>query len=364
MRSFVIQTVTTLVSLTCLYGLLIAASFALAPTQQVSEIIDTSQADKSIYSTAPKYLSFARTRLATPESKVLIVGASNADVGLRPDQIQPYVPCALVNNLSIGNENATEMRQTVDLVHFVQDQKMRLNNTLVFGIWYGDFGDSVDRWPPSMRKNGETDIEVELYRYGFYRRDAGEPRALLPASWLPAEEILVRPFIVIESVARRLTAKIRSYVFIRPPNKNEGEREAAHFNADEKRDATAYWNNQMGHKNDVSADQFAEFEDTIGRLLDARERVVIVDLPIPTWHQNATIYDAKYRLRLAALVKKFSGRDGFAFIDMPDLNNDDTYSDEVHPKPSLARIWAERIGKTVKSIACTGGPSARVQAGN
>jgi hypothetical protein len=363
MRLILAQTARTIASIVALYALLVLASYVVAPTDGSPDIIDTSQSDKTIFSTAPKYLSFARSRLASPEPKVLIVGASNADVGLRPDQMQPNIACARVNNLSIGNENATEMRQTVDLVHFAQDKQARLNNTFVFGVWYGDFGDSIDRWTPATRKDAETDIEVELYRYGFYRRSHDGPLAVLPAAWLPAEQILVRPFIVIESVVRRMTGRLRGYVFIRPPNKTDAEREAAHFSDQEKRDAALYWTNQLGRKDDVSGAQFAEFETMINRLLDAHEKVVLVDLPIPAWHQAATSYDPKYRERLSGLVQGLNGRNGFAFVDMLDLNKDEAYSDEVHPKPSLAKIWGERVSKTVDSIACGASQSSHIQAG-
>ena len=94
-----------------------------------------------------------------------------------------------------------------------------------------------------------------------------------------------------------------------------------------------------------------------------RERVIVVNLPIPAWHQAATIYDAKYRSRLETLVKKFKRRDSFAFVNMPDLNGNDDYYDEAHPKPRLARQWAERVGQAIGSLACISGPATSAKAG-
>lgn len=347
-----IQTVRTLASVIVLYGLLIASSYLIAPREPASEILDTSLAENTIYATSPKYLFFGRERLVTPEPRVLIIGASNADLGMRPEQVQPSVPCALVNNLAIGNSNATEMQQAVDLVHFVQSPEARQKDTFVFGAWYGAFGDNEDRWPPLSRRNSETDIELELYRYGFYHRTPGGPRSLLPPAWLPVEDVLVRPFVVAQDIARRLTGKLRAHFFIRPPKRTEAEREAANFSLDERRDAIAYWQAEMGRKNDISDEQFAEFEDMVEHLLDAHEKVVVADLPLPKWHQEAMVYNLKYRQRLPELQKKFGGRQGFAFADISDLDADDDYSDEVHPKPHLAKIWAERIGKAISSVAC------------
>ena len=355
------QTVRTIASFLLLYGVLIAGSFLIAPKDRATDILDTSLAPNTVYATATKYLFFNRGTLSPPRPRVLILGSSDADLGMRPEQMQGNIPCAQVSNLAIGNSNATEIRQTVDLVHFVQRPEARLGNTFVFGVWYGVFGDSKDRWPASSRKNAETDIDLELYRYGFYRHTPEGPHSLLPPSWLPMEDALIRPFIVAEAVARQLTGKLRGEFFIRPPNRTEAEREAAHFSADERRAATAYWYAQLGRKDDISSDEFSEFENTIASLLDAHERVVGVDLPIPQWHQEAMAYDAKYHQRLPDLLKKFGGRQGFAFFNLSDLNADDDYSDEVHPKPHLAKIWAERIGKTVNSVACHSSEAASRQ---
>jgi hypothetical protein len=178
MRLILTQTTRTLVSLVFLYGLLIAASFLIAPRELASDIVDTRLAEATIYSTQTKYLFFTRGALMKPQPRVLIVGASNANVGLRPYQVQTSVPCALVNNVAVGNANATEVQQTVDLVHAVQSPEARLQNTFVFGIWYGVFSDNKDRWPTSSGEAPATDIETELYRYGFYRRTPEGPYSL------------------------------------------------------------------------------------------------------------------------------------------------------------------------------------------
>jgi hypothetical protein len=353
MRMILIQTARTLVSVILLYGLLIAASFLMAPREHASETLDTKLAEDTIYSTQTKYLFFSRGALMKPQPRILIVGASNANVGLRAHQVQTSVPCALVNNLAVGNANATEAQQTVDLVHAVQSPEARLENTFVFGIWYGLFSDSKDRWPTSSREGLATDIETELYRYGLYRRTPEGPYPLLPPAWLPFEDVLIRPLIVTESIARQWTETLRGYFFVRPPKRTVAEREAAHFSPEERRDAAAYWYNLFGRKDDISGEQFADFENMIAHLLDAHERVIVVDLPLPKWHQETSVYDLKYRKRLPGLLKKFAGREGFAFSDISGLSaDDDDYSDEVHPKLHLAKMWAERVGETIRSVAC------------
>jgi hypothetical protein len=353
MRLILVQMARTFVALALLYGLLIGASFLIAPNEPTSDILDTKLAEESIYSTQTKYLFFNHGVLKTPRPRVLLIGASNTNVGLRPFEVQTGVPCAQVSNLAIGNANVTEIEQIVDLVHSVQSPQARAQNTFVFGLWFGLFSDSRDRWPNSSRDPPETDIEAELYRYGFYYRAEDGSRSRLPPAWLPIENILIRPFIVTENVARQLTDSLRGYFFVRPPKRTEAEREAIHFGPEDQLEATAYWYKMLAKKDDISSEEFTTFENLISRLLDAHEKVVVVDLPLPKWHQKSSAYDSKYRQRLPDLLKKFAGMEGFAFSDLSGLStDDDDYSDEVHPKLRLARLWAERVGKTVGSLAC------------
>jgi len=353
MRLILVQTVKTFVCVSLLFGLLVGVSFLVVPAEPASDILDTRIAEASIYSTQTKYLSFTRGALVAPRPRVLVMGASNANVGLRPFEIQTDVPCASVSNLAVGNANVTEIRQIVDLVHEVQSPDARSQNTFVFGTWFGLFSDGRDRWPNSSRDPPETDMEAELYRYGFYYRAADRPQPRLSAAWLPVEGILIRPFIATEVVARQLTDGLRGYFFVRRPKRTDAEREAVHFGEEDRREATTYWYNLMGRKDDISADEFTSLENLIDRLLDAREKVVVVDLPLPKWNQKVSVYDSKYRQRLPGLLKKFAGREGFAFSDLSGLStDDDEYSDEVHLKPHLAKLWAEHVGKTAKSVAC------------
>jgi hypothetical protein len=354
MRLILAQTAKTFVCVSLLFGLLVGVSFLVVPAEPASDILDTRIAEASIYSTQTKYLSFTRGALVAPRPRVLVMGASNANVGLRPFQIQTGVPCASVSNLAIGNANVTEIGQIVDLVHDVQSPATRSQNTFVFGTWFGLFSDGRDRWPNSSRDPPETDLEAELYRYGFYHRAADKPQPRLPAAWLPLQGVLIRPFIATEVVARQLTDRLRGYFFVRHQKRTDAEREAVHFGEEDRREATTYWYNMMGRKDNISAEEFTNFENLINRLLDAHEKVVVVDLPLPKWNQEISVYDSKYRQRLPGLIKTFAGREGFAFSDLSGLSiDDDDYSDEVHPKPSLAKLWAERLGKTVKSIACS-----------
>ena len=339
----------TVLSFAALYASLIAVSFMVYPNRS-EKALDTGSAEQTIYTTPTKYLYFGRTLLEAPGRRVFVVGASNADAGLRPSQVQEEVSCATVHGLTIGNMNVAEMEQTIGLIP--ASRSLSKSDTVVLGIWYGNFADSRDRWHDRNRALGESDVEVELYRFGFYHQGRTGPEASISDRWLFAEALSLRPLHMFEGLLRRLTSTARNAVFVRPPTMTLAEREKRTFKPDEKVAALQYWQQQFGSNTDVSDAQFAILERTITDILARGSRVVLVDLPIPAWNADASRFELGYRKRLAALIPRFAGARGFSFLTMPDLVQDDHFSDEVHPKPSTARIWATRVGRAVDVSAC------------
>src|SRR5260370_40176840 len=82
------------------------------------------------------------------------------------------------------------------------------------------------------------------------------------------------------------------------------------------------------------------------------EEVVMGDLPVPGWHRETSPYRAGYSQALQTLVQQFSDRPGFRFMSMADLDGDLDYSDEVHAKPHLAKVWSTRLADTLNSLVC------------
>jgi hypothetical protein len=113
----------------------------------------------------------------------------------------------------------------------------------------------------------------------------------------------------------------------------------------------------MGGASAISQDQVALLQDTIEGLLRSGEKVVLVDLPIPVWHHDASPYEPGYVKAVRGLFDHFAGRPGFAAMRFADLTATDDFSDEVHPKPHVARIWATRLAGTLMPLVCP--PAAR-----
>ena len=335
-----------------LYSAALALTFVVSPSPPRTGRMDVWTAPDTLYLTSPKYLFLARDMLNTPERKVLLVGASNTGMGLRQSDVQALVPCAAVSNIAIGSANISEVQQIVDLVHDVQSGAARRANTFVIGIWFGMFVDTTQLWPDDDRQHGDTDIDIERYRYGFYRRTQAGPVAVLPPAWLHWETTLIRPYLLLEKVARDVTSGLRHALFVRPPALTDADREALVLDANQRAEAVDYWRRTLGNHGSIAQSQVVLLDHLIDGLLAAGEKVVLADLPIPAWHRDASPYTPGYARAMDALFDRFRARSGFAALRMPDLDRSQDYSDEVHAKPHLARIWASRLAGIVNPLVC------------
>ncbi len=353
MKYILRQAALTAVIFSILYAGVLALSYVLVPEPPHNGSMDVWAAGDTLYLTTPKYAFLGRDTLNVPDRKVVLLGGSNTGTGFRQAQVQALMPCAKVSNLAIGNANISELSEIIDLVHDVQDDAARKTNTFVIGVWFGMFVDTAQRWPGADRQHGDTDIDIERYRYGFYRRTPAGPVPVLPAAWLRAGVVLIRPYLLMEKVARDVTARLRQAVFDRPPELTDADRELIVFKDKDKADALAYWHQTMGPTQAVSAEQVALLQATIDKLLQSGENVVLVDLPLPAWHRDASPYQAGYEKAVQPVFDHFEGRPGFAGLRMADLAADQDYSDEVHPKLHLARVWAARLASVLNPLVCS-----------
>ncbi|MET4481510.1 hypothetical protein [Bradyrhizobium sp. F1.13.3] len=353
MKHILRQAALTFVSFAFLYAALGALSFLIFPDSTSEAQRDFQNAERTLYMTVPKYVFLGRSVLNSAGEKAILVGASNTGVGFIQRSIQSKLPCAMVSNLAVGGANISEMKQVVDLVHEVQRVADRPSNTFVIGVWFGMFVDSDVKYSDPDRNRGETDIDLERYRYGFYRRAPEGPVALLPANWLDAGVLVIRPILVIEKIAREVRTSISLLLTGRKSaQRDEAEREIAAMSERDKKKALDYWTEAMGKKDEISLGQAKLLSDSIEALLRSGERVVLIDLPIPAWHRDASPFQRSYEKAFTDISRQFDGQPNFVSMSMSDLSNEQDYSDEVHAKRHLANIWSDRLANVLNSFMC------------
>jgi hypothetical protein len=339
-----------LVALGALYGALLLLSLALRPREPADRPLDTRKAPASLWATEPKYVFLGRGRLATAQDKMLVVGASNAMAGLKQGELQLLLPHTPVHNLAIGGSNVTQVAQTVELVREVQTPAERRHNLFVVGLWYGLFASDVVRWHRPGRTPGDTDIDIERYRYGFYRRGEQGPVALLPPNLIDVGVAAIHPNLVLDELARRATATLRRRLSGKPAGLSDEERNARHISAAEQREYLAFWRRYMGSVS-LGEEQFSRLRRCVEQLSDDGARVLLVDLPIPSWHARGAPLATEYRERLLAMLPSLVALPGVSALDMSDAAADDDFSDEVHPKPRVSARWAARVAEAMLAHA-------------
>lgn len=342
MKPFISQLAKLALASLAVYALILFVTLIYMPPQRQASGMDTARAQRTLFATEPKYVFLNRSRLNSTHDKILILGASNAVVGLKQDQLQQLVGGAEVNNLSVGGSNVTQLRQIVELVHEVQSTEARHHNTFVLSLWYGLFADDSRRWNTPTRHAGDTDIDIERYRYGFFRRTEAGPIAVLPPQWLDIGVLLIHPHLVIDKVVRDMTKTVRRMMTGDTPVLSDAQRNAMVVSEQDKHRYLAFWEGYMGSSR-LAEDQFQALEALIEQIIAAGGSVIVADLPLPSWHAQRSPYYAEYRQRIQRLFNALDTHAGVSVLQVKAEGADDDFSDEVHPKPRVTRRWAQQL---------------------
>lgn len=343
MRAILKQVLYLSIALVGIYAILLALSYALVPAVSERTGLNSSLAADSIFTTEPKYVFLNRAAVRPDASRIVFVGASNTVVGFKQGEVQPLVPSSEVDNLSVGGSNMTQVAQIVELVQDLQDPAARRRTTFVIGMWYGMFVQDGFRWATPDRHKGDTDIDIERYRYGFYRRSDTGPRQILPSRELPLGVMLIHPYLVFDELSRRASKGFRERLSGKPPRRTDAERNASMVPEADRVFALNYWREQMHSDGPIAEEQFLVLRNLIARILAQGSKAVLVDLPIPHWHAERSPYYANYLNRKKALLSDLQGQPGFNYLEMADQNDDLDFSDEVHPKPRVTPLWATQV---------------------
>ncbi|TXN75921.1 hypothetical protein FV228_02260 [Methylobacterium sp. WL18] len=335
-----------------IYGSLAGIAAAVAPRGSEVETVDTGVAASTIYVTATKYLMFMQSALRSKDRRVIVLGASNADIELRPNILRQTIQCAAVDNLSIGNENVTELYQTALIAYRNRQHYGEPADVYVLGVWFGLFGDSKYRWNGAGREENQTDLDVEFLRYGNYKKDGEFYVSRLGSKYEHIANILVGPYILFEKISREATASLRKWFFVRPDSRTDEEREAFVISDADKAAAVAYWQQQIGSSEHLAPTQFEILVKIIEMLSRGKNKVIVVDLPVPSWWSVATPFYREYKDRLAAIEKKFSGATAVKFLSLSQYEKSEYFSDEVHAKPYVASLIGADVAKAINADAC------------
>jgi hypothetical protein len=361
MRTFLQQIAALLGCLGLLYAACLGVALAIEPLaprtsdamSATDATIDTMQAPSSRFGTYHKYAFLNRVGLRAVKDRVVLIGSSNTMRGVRPAALQRLVPGTQVANLAVPSANIRELRQIVELVYEMQAPAARQRETFVIGIWYGTFVTDEVRWHNPDRHAGDTDIDVERYRYGFWRRTPHGPERVLPASQLALGVTLVHPLLLLERGVRLATARMRDALSGHAPELSDAQRDVIVPTDPQKQRMLRFHAEYMGGVPELSAEQFELLKSTVGYAHDNGSRVIIAILPIPRWHAHNSRYTHSFEARIDDLKSALSILPGVSLLDLQDLDDDDNFYDEVHPRPRCSSVWERRLAALIGSAGPT-----------
>jgi len=359
MRVILRQGAALLACLALLYIGLLGLTLSLAQRPSQEPGLDASLGN-SIFRTEPKYIYLNRTPLRDSSEKIVLLGASNVDAGFNLTELRTLLHAtATVHKLAIGGANLTEVREVIDLVQEVQSEEARRHEICVLGIWYGMFGEDRLRWYSPDRSPGDTDIDIERYRYGFEWRTARGPITLVPWYYIDVAVTAIYPFLFLDQLSRDSLEWLSDKYHAQPK-----DLDTVVMTEDERGRMMNYWTGIMGPTRLSTFDeQFAVLEQSGDLILAEGSRLILVDLPLPKWHKQRSPYQSYYEDRRTQEMKRWMGRPGFVFLDMTDLDSDADFYDEVHPRPRVTVSWARRLAGALSSLLSPNGAVAGAVAG-
>ena len=343
MKTILKQILQIIGALAVVYGVLLAVTLVLVPRSELGSRLDASRARESLFLTEPKYVFLARGQLNTPVDKAILLGASNTLAGFRQAEVQALVPNQEVHNLAVGGSNITQIDQIADLVNEVQSTEARRHNTFVIGLWYGVFASDKARWHTPDRHAGDTDIDIERYRYGFYRRTEDGSAPVLPPGQLDTGVILIHPYLVLDRLARDVTSMARGWLTGRKPGMTNAQRNAIVLTEEQHLGYLAFWRGYMGDVDVLDDAPFQTLDKMVAKVLADGGRLVLVDMPLPRWHTEGSPLWRDYHRHIDPMLARYENEPGVTVLKMGAANANEDFHDEVHPKPRVSGQWAERL---------------------
>ncbi|MBC7952323.1 MAG: hypothetical protein H7Z12_10975 [Rhodospirillaceae bacterium] len=254
--------------------------------------------------------------LAPGPNPVFFVGASNIG-DLAVDDVQSFhaLPHRDVHNLTRGAMRVPEME---GLAAYLAEQiapAARQRAVVIVGLWYGTF--------VTVRPGADTDRDWHVSMLPFH---AG--RAVLNAG---------RTIVL---------SNLKHAVYTAMPPKRERSRppEPARLLPEQAlaKFAAAY--------EKVDPDSLEHFAAMVSGLRRAHMRVLLVDMPLPRWHAEASPLAAEYARLKAPMLERLKADPGVAYLDLTSHSDPADFRDATHPQPATLIEWADAIGAAVAAL--------------
>ncbi|WP_038909352.1 hypothetical protein [Dickeya oryzae] len=319
--------------------------------------VDVADEQHTIFQTEAKGVVYNTPVIVrhTKEQQVVILGASNSNLGLRPSEIEPLIKSGIrVHNLSIGGQNMSSVNQVVDLIYRQTPKENRHNLIFVIGSWYGLMVEDNRRWP-----TGRTDVDQELMRYGlFYPKGEKAISTPIPDSMLSNALISVWPYMVpyaiyAETGRDLVLSGVLKFIpegVILPWYPTEIIRNTLTPSDSETQKSKKSFMEYVGPVDEWNGSGFNQVIELADKVKANGGKLLLIDLPITSAAKDTPAYSA-YQARMAKIVTTLKNNDSFIYANLQTELGDADFFDLVHPRPKatmhLAQLTAKQLNAEI-----------------
>lgn len=334
------------IALILLFNIQYLASYFFYP--EVKLPLDSLDSKNTIFNTDSRYVFYNIHKLSENNNKkIIILGASNAQRGLRPSQLSYIFPGYEVHNLSIGGSDIHQISQLAQLILEVIPAHNRKNIIIILGVWYGNFIDKNRRWD-----EGQSALANEMIRYGLYKKNEQDlPVPVLKSSFMQIGHNLVRPFILftkfyniyIYNPFNSLKNLIREKLIGEYVVDITDDPDIHIFTKHEKDLAIKFLLNDIGMPMHLTMESYDKLFQTVKYISTSEVNLVLLDLPISKWNEENLPFDKIYQLNLSNYLPKMLLYKNVQYLSIRDLANDEHFYDYAHPRPKASILWAKSL---------------------
>ena len=100
----------------------------------------------------------------------------------------------------------------------------------------------------------------------------------------------------------------------------------------------------------LQEEQFDKFRSLIEKASAYGLYVVVVDMPLPSWHRQKSPFFTPYEIKLRAILENYLRPGVVDFVSLTDAIPDDEFRDSVHPSAEAANHWASKLVERLQAL--------------
>jgi hypothetical protein len=334
-----------------LYFIGFGFSYILFSDKQREYAIDTYESHNKIYFNPYRNILLGLPKLAfSDKAKILLLGSSDLLYGFRPRELNEVFPDYEIHNFGMHSSNLTETKQLVDLIVKVLPKENLKKSVFVLGLFYSILvEDSVHYWETAGKTN--LVFTFEASSPCLYKMSGKDIVPNMQIKYMPYVVALLRPCLMFQIILDKAAVFINSsrsflHLLIREQKFNFlvffHHLNYMCVDEDYKKDALVFWEDFMGSKNGILADEQFEVLVSLSKVVSASgAKLIIADLPVPAWHRQRSAYFLSFQKKKTNYLNQCLNLPNVKYIDMQQSMLDADFLDSAHPVPEVTRKWSE-----------------------